>query len=470
MMLEGLKYLLPELALFSFALLILVLGLFSQRRIFSEGLALFASGVGAFLLLAGRGQAHPVFSNLLLNDPLSLFFRGLFLLIAGLVILISTGYRGIEEERSEYYFFLLTLTAAMMLAAASNNLLMVYLAVEAVSLISYILAAFLKRNIFSAEAALKYFLFGVLATGIMLYGISFIYGIFRTVDLSLISGAVKDEGLRNPAALFSIILVFAGLGFKCSLVPFHMWVPDVYQGSPTPVSALISVGPKAVGFALLARIFLGAFLPFFPAWSDLAGVIAILTMSIGNIIAISQTNIKRMLGYSSIAQAGYILIGFAVGTKFGVAGLLFYILSYTLMNLGAFAAVTMISGSIQSEEIKDYAGLYKKDPVSAFLLTVFLLSLAGIPPLAGFMAKFLVFGAAIQDKQILLACLAVINSILAFYYYVKVIKYMYLEEPAIALSGPRPRPLQLTLCIIAVFILVIGLWPEPFLCLVMNSF
>lgn len=467
---ESLRYLLPEITLFSFGILILIFGLFSQRKIFCEGFALLAVAFSAATFLPAPAVTQYPFSGLLFNDSFSLFFRGLFLLIAFFVILISMGYREIEEERSEYYFFLLTLTAAMMLAVASNNLLMVYMSIEAISLISYILVAFLKRNIFSAEAALKYFLFGVLATGIMLYGISFIYGAFQTTDLTLIANALKDKSSYNPLILFFVILVFAGLGFKCGLVPFHMWVPDAYQGAPTPVSGLISVGPKAVGFALLVSIFQKSFLPFFPAWSDLAGAIAILTMSFGNIIAVSQTNIKRMLGYSSIAQAGYILIGFVAGTKFGITGLLFYILAYVLMNLGAFGSVAMISGSIKSEEIKDYAGLYKKDPFSAFLLTIFLLSLAGIPPLAGFVGKFLVFGAAIQDKQIALATVAVLNSVLAFYYYVKVIKYMYLEEPAVEGAGKRPVSLQLALFIIAVFILFIGIWPKPVLGLIMNSF
>jgi len=222
-------------------------------------------------------------------------------------------------------------------------------------------------------------------------------------------------------------------------VPFHMWVPDAYQGAPTPITAFISAGPKAIGFAILIRVFLKNFFPLFPAWSELVSVIAIITMTAGNILAINQEDIKRMLAYSSIAQAGYILIGFVVGTALGIQGMMFYILAYILMNLGAFGCVVLISNGIKSDRIEEYSGLSKREPVLAFLLAVFLLSLAGIPPLAGFFGKFLVFAAAIQSRYYILAKAAVINSVLAVYYYVKDIKYLYLEEPRAGRDPGRER-------------------------------
>lgn len=243
-----------------------------------------------------------------------------------------------------------------------------------------------------------------------------------------------------------------------------MWVPDAYQGAPTPITALISSGPKAIGFAVLIRIFLKNFFPLFPNWVDIITVISIFTMTAGNLIAISQDNIKRMLGYSSIAQAGYILIGFAVGTPRGVEGSLLYILAYVLMNLGAFGCVVLISNSIKSDGIENYAGLYKKDPAIAFMLTLFLLSLAGIPPLAGFLGKFLVFAAAIESKFIFLAVAGVINSVVAMYYYLRVIKFMYLDEPPGTFEAQaQPICLQIALIVALAGVLIIGLFPLPFL-------
>jgi len=351
---------------------------------------------------------------------------------------------------------------AMMLAVCANNLLMIYLTFEFLSLISYVLVGFLKRDALSSEGALKYFLFGALSTGIMLYGISFIYGLFGTTDLSPVLAAQTIVGGHNFIALIALLLILAGLAFKCGLVPFHMWIPDAYQGAPTPVTAFISVGPKAAGFAILVRIFLKNFSPLFLGWVDLVALICILTMSVGNIIAIKQTNIKRMLGYSSIAQAGYILIGFCVGTALGIKAVLFYILVYSVMNLGAFGCVVLISNSINSDEIQDYAGLYKREPLAASLLAVFLLSLAGIPPLAGFLGKFFVFAAAIEARFFIVAVVAVINSVIALYYYVQVIRQMYLEEPGKEAAQQKPLLLTMALIVALLVILTIGLYPQPF--------
>lgn len=468
----SLKYFLPETILTCFAVTALILGLFVKKRT-TLGLFCLLGILCAILFMPQSYQAtSPLFSNMLLNDSFSEFFKEITLLVIGLVILISMGYRVFsDEDAGEYYFLLMTVSVAMMIAASSNNLMMIYIALEAVSLISYILVAFLKRSSLSSEGGLKYFLFGALATGVMLYGISFIYGLFGTTDLAGITTVLAAGEVNAFAAMIALILILAGLSFKCALFPFHMWVPDAYQGAPTPITAFISAGPKAIGFAVLIRIFLKNFFPLFPNWSELVSVIAIITMTAGNILALNQEDIKRMLGYSSIAQAGYILIGFVVGTALGIQGVMFYILAYVLMNLGAFGCVVLVSNAIRSDYIEEYSGLSRRESVLAFLLAMFLLSLAGIPPLAGFFGKFLVFAAAIKSKYYLLAIVGVANSVLALYYYVKVIKFMYLGEPRTNIVGPKPSgfisvesgAVKLALIIALIGILVVGIFPGFFI-------
>jgi NADH-quinone oxidoreductase subunit N len=429
------------------------------------GVFALVATIAASLYLPQSHKTEPgLFFNMLTNDSFSLFFKEIILFITGIIILISIGYEELKEKYiGEYFFLLLNGTIAMLLAVSSNNLLMIYLSIEMLSLISYILTAFLKNNPRSSEAALKYFLFGALSTGIMLYGISLVYGLFGTTDLAMISKAVSGGQINNLVSLILLVLILAGLCFKCSLVPFHMWAPDVYEGAPTAVTAFLSVGPKAVGFAVLLRIFSNNFFPLYVNWVTLVMLISIFTMAIGNVIAISQTNIKRMLAYSSIAQAGYMLIGFVVGTAGGIEGVLYYILAYTLMNLGAFGCVILVSNYLKSDAIEDYAGLYKKDPVTSFMLSIFLLSLTGVPPLAGFWGKFLIFNAAIQSKFILLAVFGVVNSIVAAFYYMRVIKFMYLEEPKAKEIGPKSLPLQIALAIVTAGVLIAGLYVTPFL-------
>ncbi|MDP3790906.1 MAG: NADH-quinone oxidoreductase subunit N [Candidatus Omnitrophota bacterium] len=461
---ENIRFIAPEIILLGFSITILISSLFIRNKHILGALALLAV-VAASLCLPQSHKTNPViFFDMLTNDSFSLFFKEICLFVTGIVILISMGYKALKEESmGEYYFLLLNAAIALLLAVSSNNLLMIYISLEMLSLISYILVAFLKHDPLSSEGALKYFLFGALSTGIMLYGISLAYGLFGTTDLSLISSALKAGQVNIFVALILLILILAGISFKCALVPFHMWAPDAYQGAPTAVTAFISAGPKAAGFAILLRIFTENFLPLYANWSGLVMLISIFTMTIGNVIAISQSNIKRMLAYSSIAQAGYILIGFVVGTASGMEGVMYYILAYALMNLGAFGCIILVSNSIGSDAIEDYAGLSKKNPFTAFMLTVFLLSLAGVPPLAGFLGKFLVFAAAIQSKFILLAIAGVVNSVVAAYYYMRVIKFMYLDEPKVASAGQRSLPLQAALVIVMTGVLIVGLYPAPFL-------
>ncbi len=461
---DAVKFILPETVLVITALGILMGSLFVKNR---GALAVGAllSVLAALLLLPQTLQAPSgLFFDMLRNDTFSLFFKALCLCATAVVVLLSMGYRGLcERSIGEFYFLLLTGTLAMLLAVSSDNLLMIYLCLEMLSLVSYFLVAFSTRDALSSEGALKYFLFGALATGIMLYGISLVYGLFGTTDLSTIVALLRLGQVDGIVATLSLVLILAGLAFKCGLAPFHMWVPDAYQGAPTAVSAFISVGPKAVGFAVLLRIFAGSFGALYSGWLTPICLVSILTMTIANAVAISQTDIKRMLGYSSIAQAGTILIGLAAGTTFGIQGVLYYLLTYAFMNLGAFGCVILISRSINSDAIEDYSGLHKKDPFSAFLLTVFLLSLAGVPPLAGFLGKFLVFASAIHSKLIVLAVTGAVNSVVAAFYYMKVIKYMYLEEPKPSAVEPVPLPLQIALTAMLAGVLLAGLYPAPFM-------
>ena len=460
---HDIRFIVPEIILLTSALLVLMLGLFVRRKEVLGGLSLVGIVAAAISLASSYSLGRTLMFGMLVNDTFSLFFKYLCLLAVGLVILISMGYRRLAaEDKPEYYFLLLVMAIAMMLAVSTHNLLMIYIGIEMVSLISYILVAYEKDSLFSSEGALKYFLFGSLTTAFMVYGISFVYGIFGTLDLSAITGTLHAK--QNEFIVFvPLLLILAGLSFKCALVPFHMWVPDAYQGAPTPITALLSVGPKAVGFAVLMRIFLRDVFISSDHWIGLVTLISIFTMTVGNVIAISQTNIKRLLAYSSIAQAGYMLIGFVSGGASGILGVSMYLLTYVVMNLGAFGCVVLISNSIHSDDIKDYAGLYRRNPLASLLLTVFLLSLAGIPPLAGFVAKFFVFAAAIEAKQTVLAIAGVINSVIAVYYYLKVIRYMYLHEPQTLGIERTPLGLQAALAVVGVGVFAIGILPFPFL-------
>ena len=366
----NLQFVVPEMILVVFAVILLVAAVLTGHKRVLGFLAFFGVAAALYFLPASLQANGVLFSGMLVNDTVSAFFRFISLGIAGLVILVSMGYRDLEdEEKGEYYFFILTLTLSMMLATAAKNLMMIYIALESISLLSYILAGYFKKDMFSSEAGLKYFLFGVLSTGVTLYGISLVYGLFGTLDLTAISQQLAAGTIYQPMFLAAFLLVLVGFGFKCSLVPFHMWTPDGYQGAPTPVAAFFSVGPKAVGFAFLLRVFLMT-IPsaLMQPWILIFGVMAILTMTIGNIVAIQQNNVKRLLAYSTIAQAGYILIGLTAATILGMKAVLFYIFVYAVMNLGAFGVVVAVCNAVKGENIEDLAGLYKRSPFLAVVL------------------------------------------------------------------------------------------------------
>ena len=338
--------------------------------------------------------------------------------------------RGRTPYRGDFFALFTFAILAMVMMASSASLLMIYLSIEFLSYMSYLLTGFLREDKKSNEAAIKYFLYGAITSAVMLYGLSLLYGISGSLNLTDIAKAFAStvDPSTRVVALVSTALVIAGLGFKISLVPFHQWAPDAYEGAPTPVTAFLSVGPKAVGFAVLLRVALTALPAFQSNWAPLLAVISIITMTLGNLVALRQTNVKRLLAYSSIAQAGYMLIGLVAvnlsgNSPFsGLNGILIYLFAYLFTNLGAFICVIAIENATGMVKIPQYAGLVKRAPLVAALFVIFFLSLAGIPPTAGFIGKFFVFGAALREGYLFLAAIGVINSVISVFYYFSVVR------------------------------------------------
>ncbi len=479
---QVLLLLLPQLILLLVGVAILLGDMAGQkdaRRAWPPYVALagLLAALLATALLGGLtvGSGVSILGKMMTLDAFGVFFSVVVLVATSLVVLGSISYtRQRVAYRGEFYALLTLVALAMTLAVTAGNLLMVFLAMEFLSITSYILVGYLRQDAKSNEAAIKYFLYGAVSSAIMLYGMSLLYGISGTIDLremaAFFAGGAMPAGGRwiaFPAA----ILMLAGFGFKIALVPFHQWSPDTYEGAPTPVTAFLSAGPKAAGFAILARVFLTALPAFRPDWAALLAGISMVTMTLGNLIALKQTNIKRMLAYSSIAQAGYILIGLAAVTPMGegafngLSGLSVYLLAYVFTNLGVFMTVIAIEEATGSNTIADYAGLAKRAPWLAGTMLVFLLSLAGIPATAGFVGKLFVFGAAIRQQFYLLAIVAIVNSAVAVFYYLNVVRYMFFTPAAENAAGPvaMPAGIRWVLAISLVMTLLIGLYPQPFI-------
>jgi NADH-quinone oxidoreductase subunit N len=452
---ESLAYFLPEVALIATMLAVLLLDLVLTRpgRQPSEWPGTVAlCGAGAALALtvglpplgiAGLfGGPMPVwlFGRMLVVDGFSVFFKfllGLSLFAVAWMSLDSREVRGRPNE-GEYYGLLLASGLAMFLMAAASNLLMAYLSLEFVSLTSYVLTGFLPRNRRSGEAALKYLIYGGVASGAMIYGMSWLFGLTGTMDYVGIAQRVATIDPASRGALFiGLVLVMAGFGYKIAAVPFHMWAPDVYTGAPIPVTAFLAVGSKAAGFTLLLRFFafgVGAGGPSTLVGAiglpQLIGVMSFATMSLGNLAALSQTNLKRLLAYSSIAHAGYALLGVVVFANAGVEAVIFYLTAYYLMNLGAFWVVMLVTNATGREDIDAYRGLaWRGGAFPAVALAIFLFSLAGLPPFVGFVGKFYVFAAGIQGRLYWLVLAAVLNSVVSLYYYARVVRTMFLDQP-----------------------------------------
>jgi NADH-quinone oxidoreductase subunit N len=435
-----------------------------ERRGVLTGLSVGVLGATAVTLLA-IGDPHVTVSGGLLSiDAFAAFFKLLFLGAAALTLMMSGSYLAVEDTPAGAYCFLvLAATLGMMFMASGVELVTIFIGLETMAVAFYILAGYLKPDARSNEAAVKYFLLGAFSLGILLYGMSLLYGLTGSTNLKEIAPALVAQGDTNrQMLLLAVVLIAAGVGFKIAAVPFHMWAPDVYEGAPTPITAFLSVGSKAASFAMLLRIFVEGLPSMSVDWRLLFEALAILTMTVGNIAALTQTNIKRMLAYSSIAQAGYVLIGVVAGTPRGIAATLIYLLVYAFMQLGAFGVIVLLRRrDAVGDELKDFNGLYFRNPLAAFAMLLFMLSLGGIPPTAGFMGKFWLFGAAIEAGYVRLAVIGVLNSAVSLYYYIRVVVYMWLRnEPAG--SEPHARPaLAVAIAIALIGTLAFGLYPRP---------
>ncbi|MBN2085085.1 MAG: NADH-quinone oxidoreductase subunit N [Anaerolineales bacterium] len=453
--------LLPEILLLLLALVILGLDLIPpEKRRASLGW-LTAAGLGGILaahLLGGAASASgPATVH---ADALAFFFRALFLLGAMITVLISIDSEGVGRH-GEYYALLLFSTIGLCLMAAAADLIMLALAIEMAAMPLYILAGFLNRNSRSTEAGVKYFLFGATASAVMWYGFSLLYGFTGQTDLSAAAVALAEA---DPAVILAAAVpILAGLGFKVAMVPFHFWAPDVYEGAPTPVAAFLSTAVKAAGFAVLLRILLAVFPPASASyWGLLISLLSAVTMTLGNLLAMVQKNIKRLLAYSSIAHAGYALIGLVTLLPEGLAATAFYLLTYLFANLAAFAVVTLVANAAGGDDVSALAGLSRRSPAAALAMLVALLSLAGMPPLAGFAGKVFLFASAVEARLIWLAAFGAANSVLALYYYLTVIKSVYLhrgEHEQAAFPFPGAAALALAACTAG--ILVLGIAASP---------
>jgi len=425
------------------------------------------------------GRQETLFEGVFVVDPFALFFQLVAVLATGMVILTSLGYfEGRTPYRGEFYSLLLFAGLAITLMAAATDLIMVYIAIEMLSIASYILTGFLRQDHKSNEAAIKYFLYGAAASAAMLYGMSFLYGITGTTNLAQIAALLSGgpTGSLSVVVLSAVVLLLVGFGFKVSAVPFHQWAPDIYEGAPTPFTAFLSVGSKAAGFAVLLRVFLTALPDLDVDWVALVAALSIVTMTLGNLVAIFQKNIKRMLAYSSIAQAGYILIGLVCwnsqqsGGEFGgISGVLFYLLAYLFTNLGAFTVVIAVERATGSNEIADYAGLMRRNPWLAVALGVFFLSLVGIPPTGGFLGKLLIFSAAIRLQYFALAIIGVINGVISLYYYYGVMRQAFFFPPEDETPIVVPPSLRVALAVALIMTLGIAIFAQPFIRLAVES-
>jgi NADH-quinone oxidoreductase subunit N len=456
-------YLLPEFVLAAVAMVVLVADTFVPRARASLLAWISLAGIVATLgaLVPAAGVQTTIARGMVAIDGFSLFFQTLFLLAAGITILMSVRYLQVEGARAgTFYFLILCATLGMMFMAAGSDLVTIFIGLETMAVSFYVLAGFLKPSHRSNEAAVKYFLLGTFSLGLLLYGMSILYGLSGTTNLRDIAGILASQE-RSRWVVLAVILVAAGVGFKIAAVPFHMWAPDVYEGAPTPITAFLSVGSKAASFAMLLRLFVQGLPSLNADWRLLFCVLSVMTMTTGNIAALTQSNVKRMLAYSSIAHAGYLLIGVVAGTPRGVTAMLVYLFIYAFMQLGAFAVVTMLRRQdVIGDELKDLSGLFARSPVAALAMLIFMLSLGGIPPTAGFMGKFYLFGAAIDAGYVWLAVIGVLNSAISLYYYVRVVVFMWIKTETIGSPTVVNPALAVALTLTLAGTLFFGVYPR----------
>ena len=469
--------LLPELVVIAAACIVLVLDpvLPSNQKDGLAWLSLATLAVCMGLISSQIGHPATAFGGMVALDTYACFWKLLLCFAAGLTVLLSYSY--LKEERlyfGEYYAFVLLSLCGMMVMVSATDLLAIYLGTELMSLSLYVMAGLKRSEPRSLEASAKYFVLGAFSSGILLYGISLLYGATGSTRLPAIAEAVAGRSLDDPLLLFATILLAVGFAFKLAVVPFHMWTPDVYQGAPTSVTAFMAVASKAASFGAFLRVFAEGLSSLRADWSTIFLLLCIATLVLGNVVALVQTNVKRMLAYSSIAHAGYALIGVVATGRMGATGdgahgissVLLYLALYTFMTFGAFAIVAMLrKGSLEGEEIEDFTGLAKRQPVAALLMLVFMVSLAGIPPTAGFIGKFYVFMSAVEAGMTWLAVLALIFAAVSAYYYLRLVLVMYMREPdAVTADSPRlilSPTLSIVLACAIAGVVIFGIYPDP---------
>ncbi|MFQ6617945.1 MAG: NADH-quinone oxidoreductase subunit N [Fidelibacterota bacterium] len=477
---ESLVYFIPEFILTGTVLILILIDLMLKEKD-SGKLAYFAlvGLIGTFISLIIIYEKEPIslFNGMLALDPFSFFFKFLFLLTAFFVVLISTAVKELKKRKiGEYYYLILILTLGMFILSSATTLLTIYISIELVSITSYILAGYLKESRRSSEAALKYVIYGAFSSGIMLYGMSLLYGLTGSIHIAEINEKLLLYSSDKLTVILSILFILAGFGYKIASVPFHFWSPDVYEGAPTPFTAFLSVGPKAAGFAVIIRFFNIAMIssgnPNLTLWSSLEDInwpqilaaISAVTMTLGNLIAIKQNNLKRLFAYSSIAHAGYTLMGVVLLSRQGIFAVLFYLVAYYLMNLGAFFVVVTVANELETEDINAYTGLAYRAPFLSVSMAIFLFSLTGIPPTAGFIGKFYLFAALIKggSEYYWLAIVGILNSVISLYYYARILKFMILRVPDIKAEVLKPSSLCMAVIgILIVPTIILGIYWAP---------
>ncbi|MDP7027504.1 MAG: NADH-quinone oxidoreductase subunit N [Candidatus Marinimicrobia bacterium] len=449
--LSSLSYYIPELIMISAILLIIILDIIPSTKSYTFNLALASIVASSFFLCQNYGESHSLFMGMITLDPFSHYFKYIFLFATCSIILISRFDRQLDRKyASEYNALLLIVLLGLFLMSSSVNLLMIYISIELVSIPSYILAGMLKNDKESNEASLKYVIFGSLASGLMLFGLSILYGITGSTDISGISSALQI--IEFPLTIyFPLILILAGFGYKISMVPFHFWTPDVYEGAPTPITAFLSVAPKAAGFAILIRIFYtmftvggiseGAVTLDGINWPALIAVASAITMTLGNLLAIQQKDVKRLLAYSSISHVGFMLMAFVFISPEAVRAIMLYLFIYLFMNLSAFYMAIFASNKLNAHVIDDWKGMGKINPILSAFMILSLLSLTGLPPTAGFVGKVYVFAELFKHQQFYwLAVVAILNSVVSLYYYFSIAKAMYLDEVDTPVEAVEAHP------------------------------
>ncbi|MDA8251422.1 MAG: NADH-quinone oxidoreductase subunit NuoN [Rhodospirillales bacterium] len=454
---------LPELVLACCGMAILLFGVLQKRDTFqlSSMLTIGAFLVAAMLVIAGpSGLAY---RGQFIVDSFSGFVKLLVLLGSAFAVIGSLDYNEHENlRRFEFPVLILFATIGMMVMASAANLMTLYVGLELQSLSIYVLAAFARDQLRSSEAGLKYFVLGALASGLLLYGISLVYGFSGTMQFDKLATTLSNPTTASPGLIVGIVFVVVGLAFKVSAVPFHMWTPDVYEGAPTPVTLFIATSPKVAAMALLVRAMATPFGHLLAQWQQLIVLVSIASIVLGAFGAIGQRNFKRLMAYSAIGHMGYVLIGLAAGTPVGIRGVLIYLLTYVFMSAGTFACIlAMRRRGEMTEQISDLAGLGRRDPTLALWLTVFMFSMAGIPPFSGFWAKYFIFTAAVQSGLWALAVIGVLTSVVGAYYYIRIIKVMYFDEPAEAFDA-RPASLSMLAAVSGLFTTLFFVIPAPF--------